>query len=541
MKKTFFRSLFLLAVFIVLFSVVGPMKANATAVCTPGEEKDIVFAGYYAGGVGPHCGQLVPINTYESKICNSSGTGWGTKDSCVAAWTDWTPVNNQCGITYEQTRTYGKLSVEEKDHLNFPFPHEDGYQETRQVTNPACPIEQCNVISDATNIVEGGTNAVVTWNHPNWADEMTLGSAAEWIWETFNVLSPTTDETKVFVKEFNLDSSPTSANIKIAADNGFKLEINGNVIDDKMTVEHNYESIVTDNVDLSYLKVGPNTIRMTVENFGLADATSESNPAGALYSLHVEGSTCEGTTPTDMCLNIDGYQSIVPEGMERNSDGNCAVPSTDMCPNEQTDPGIQTEGPCNSDDVCPNDEGIQTNLDQCTPEPILGCMDSSANNYNVNATESNSSCTYTRGGGSSGFFPNGGQVLGVTAPVGQVLGAETQALCSFSIDTYMRKGYKNNTEQVKVLQWLLNKYADPVRPLAIDGMFGPKTEALVRTFQLKYKENILTPWKLTGPTGIFFRTTLVQAKNLECPAEILPIPTDLINWSQSPGATPFKA
>jgi hypothetical protein len=129
------------------------------------------------------------------------------------------------------------------------------------------------------------------------------------------------------------------------------------------------------------------------------------------------------------------------------------------------------------------------------------------------------------GGGGGGFRRSTG---------GEVLGA--QSVCNFSIDTYMRRGYDNNKEQVKVLQTLLNKYVSA--GLAIDGIYGPKTEAAVKVFQLKYKDNVLTPWDLESPTGIFFRTTLVQAQNLECVDNQVPIPTNLINWSQSPNEVP---
>lgn len=132
---------------------------------------------------------------------------------------------------------------------------------------------------------------------------------------------------------------------------------------------------------------------------------------------------------------------------------------------------------------------------------------------------------------------SGSTITSSGSPVGRVLGAED--ICNFSIDTYMRRGYANNTAQVQVMQALLNKYVGS--NLAVDGLFGPMTEAAVKAFQIKYADFILKPWNLTQPTGIFFRTTLVQAKNLECPAEILPIPTNLIPWSQSTGAVPPPA
>lgn len=123
-------------------------------------------------------------------------------------------------------------------------------------------------------------------------------------------------------------------------------------------------------------------------------------------------------------------------------------------------------------------------------------------------------------------------------PQGQVLGAQ-DAVCTLGIDTYMRKGYKNNSEEVKILQNFLNGHMNS--GLVVDGVFGGKTEAAVKAFQLKYASDILTPWGNTVPTGIVYKTTLVKIKNLMCPVTILPIPTDLVNWSQNPAQVPPQA
>lgn len=119
---------------------------------------------------------------------------------------------------------------------------------------------------------------------------------------------------------------------------------------------------------------------------------------------------------------------------------------------------------------------------------------------------------------------------------GSVLGASTDGVCAFDIDTYMRKGYKNDTAQVKVMQMLMNKYAGST--LSIDGMFGAMTEKAVKAFQSKYADEVLTgAWVgLKAPTGIFFRSTLAKAKNLECPEVTTPIPVGLdntYNWSKA--------
>lgn len=185
--------------------------------------------------------------------------------------------------------------------------------------------KQCDVVSDTTNVVEEGVNsynAVETWNHSAWYDKTILGDAAKWIWKTFKVENPTQDETKVFVKTFNLNSIPISANIEVAADNGFILTVNGATIADKIGEEKNYGSVVT--YPITNLVVGTNTIRMTVKNFALADSTGESNPAGALYKLHIMGSNdCSNIEPNDECKNIEGYQSSIPKGYHKDDAGSC--------------------------------------------------------------------------------------------------------------------------------------------------------------------------------------------------------------------------
>ncbi len=121
---------------------------------------------------------------------------------------------------------------------------------------------------------------------------------------------------------------------------------------------------------------------------------------------------------------------------------------------------------------------------------------------------------------------------------GQVLGVATD-ICN-TVDSYMRRGYKNNAEHVKTLQNFLNGYMKS--GLVVDGNFGIKTEAAVKAFQIARKENILTPWKLTLPTGIFYKTSLVEAKRLMCPQDFgtLQTPTDLVPWNKNTTQVPPK-
>jgi len=197
-------------------------------------------------------------------------------------------------------------------------PNIGGVQTSLDSCPPSVP-EQCDVVSDETNIVEDGSAAVEAWNHPSWFDENTLGSAAKWIWSTFKITNPSVDEPKVFVKKFNLDTIPSSASIEVAADNGFILEVNGIEVVNEITNEFNYGA--TKSYTISNLVIGENTIRMTVKNFAYNTEDPELNPAGALYKLHIINSSCSDIP--DICPNINGYQTKAPKGYEVDDNGDC--------------------------------------------------------------------------------------------------------------------------------------------------------------------------------------------------------------------------
>ena len=119
----------------------------------------------------------------------------------------------------------------------------------------------------------------------------------------------------------------------------------------------------------------------------------------------------------------------------------------------------------------------------------------------------------------------GGAVLG--ASTGQVLGAS----CGLYMDKFIRSGKNNNVDQVKKLQTFLNKWMGSNLP--VTGFYGPLTLAALNAFQIKYAPNVLTPWGLSGPTGIVYLTTLRWINMLECPDLALQLPA-LVNWSSNP-------
>lgn len=184
--------------------------------------------------------------------------------------------------------------------------------------------QQCDFVSDTTNITQTNSNATETWTHSAWVHSSLLGNVAKWIWNAYKVLNPTSDETETFTKSFNVSGPISSAMLQIAADNGYIVKINGDVVIDKFTIEHNYESL-NGPIDVSsYLDEGTNTIEITVKNFALADSTSESNPAGLLYKLSVSAASCSDVPPpppqcdanaltdfySDTSTQVDGHDAV---------------------------------------------------------------------------------------------------------------------------------------------------------------------------------------------------------------------------------------
>ncbi len=122
--------------------------------------------------------------------------------------------------------------------------------------------------------------------------------------------------------------------------------------------------------------------------------------------------------------------------------------------------------------------------------------------------------------GSFGFSFGGGSVLG-TSTVGLVLGTSTPLMCTTEhIKDYMRRGGKNNSDEVKKLQQLLNENLSLKIPTT--GFFGPLTFDAVKKFQIKYSNEILAPWVKFGhpskevATGNVYKMTKWWINALKC-------------------------
>lgn len=174
---------------------------------------------------------------------------------------------------------------------------DDGMVKTCVVTNtydaPEEPLS-CEITSDTVDfVVEKNDNAVETFVHNAWADLV----GGVWIWGDPLVLAPGASETQTFKKNFEVTGTPTSATLFLAADNGAKVFINGDVVLDQLAglddSDKNYDDPAEEVDILSYLVAGENTIEIVVTNLGYDTTDPEVNPAGLNYRIEIEDASCK--------------------------------------------------------------------------------------------------------------------------------------------------------------------------------------------------------------------------------------------------------
>ena len=164
-----------------------------------------------------------------------------------------------------------------------------------------------------------------------------------------------------------------------------------------------------------------------------------------------------------------------------------------------------TDGGGDSDpvDVCPNIEGTQTEIPSGKVMDGADCVDAPTDNGGGGETPDPTPST---GGGSSGGGGGGG---------GSVLGTATSTLsCDTYITSFIRTGQTNDSEQVKRVQGVLRMFEES--DVEENGEYDEKSAAAVRAFQLKYADEVLTPWGITQPTGYVFLTTRKKLNEIYC-------------------------
>ncbi len=93
----------------------------------------------------------------------------------------------------------------------------------------------------------------------------------------------------------------------------------------------------------------------------------------------------------------------------------------------------------------------------------------------------------------------------------------TPLACEY-LKEYMRMGINNNPAEVTKLQLFLKNY-DNASNLQVTGFFDITTDVAVRSFQDKYKKDVLEAWNLPSNTGYVYYTTKKKINEIYCQRE----------------------
>lgn len=167
------------------------------------------------------------------------------------------------------------------------------------------------IVSDAdtlfsTNGLDNWLPSVIAWDHGSWPQI----SGAEWIWESYQVDAPRAGDTIYFKRDFSIVGVPTSATLKITADNEFYATING--MPDPEFFNNNWAVINEYNV-LDYVKDGANTLNITGTNWAWNTDSPTTNPGAIVYKLVVNSLETVEVTPSV-------YESVWGEGIPVNQE-----------------------------------------------------------------------------------------------------------------------------------------------------------------------------------------------------------------------------
>lgn len=114
------------------------------------------------------------------------------------------------------------------------------------------------------------------------------------------------------------------------------------------------------------------------------------------------------------------------------------------------------------------------------------------------------------GGGSSGGGGGSVPILGTGGYHAPIPGGACLLL-----HDYMRMDFQNDPDQVTKLQTFLHDVMGNTS-VTINGTFDQATFSAVAAFQVQYKDDILTPWGLTAPTGYVYILTLKKINEIWC-------------------------
>jgi hypothetical protein len=435
------------------------------------------------------------------------------------------------------------------------------------------PALTCEIVSDTMTVIEE-TNmlAVETYDGNNsWTASI---PGATWIWDTFLVTEPTTDQTNTFVETFIVDDKDAveEAILTVAADNGYKVTLNGFEIEDRSDQEVNFRAHTVKDFDVAANLVdGENRLEIEVTNFAGSN-NPQSNPAGVLYNLTITAPTaCERTTSpvdeeppvvtvvspgdgvevtTDFDITVNatddfGIRQLVINLYDTtgafmapclNSDGASVLDFTDSCTVDISGltPGtysFKTNARDTSDNLSNTVTQTFVILEQGDDDDQGGDengddnQDDSQDDGLDDGDESFQTFRASGGGYGRGDDDDDDEQLETADLQEAVLGAATSR-CPLLVD-YMQMGADNDRMEVMKLQSFLNIFRNMFGGTEnpVTGTFGAITDANVKAFQETFRDEILDPWFEQGivphnrPTGFVYKTTLWKINDIVCGAE----------------------
>lgn len=196
---------------------------------------------------------------------------------------------------------------------------------------PACTVAVVSNDNGAVPTVGG----VQTFIHPAWTTSIAGG---QWLWSDAQVINTTVDVTKNFSQNFVWGGETiTDIDFQFAADNGYVVKLNGDTIASKAPSlsDDNHSAVTQITVNPDDILIGENTLSFEISNIGVAESNFESNPAGFVFKLIIDGTgtTCNEIPPVDVCKNIEGNQASLPKGYVL--DGNQCYQTDPEVPGEE--------------------------------------------------------------------------------------------------------------------------------------------------------------------------------------------------------------
>lgn len=175
-----------------------------------------------------------------------------------------------------------------------------------------------NVLNDGQEVIAIPSDVPVgsyTLEMKTYVNDTLVMDSSDSYFKIVDVTPPSSGDTVAFAKEFYVNSTATPITLSLAADNQYKIYINGNLIASSEG-DWNFNSVHTFNLtNLTPFRNGRNKLNIEVfNNYDTgASQTGLGNPAGLLYKI------TQNSCVTDMCTSSilatsDGSETVSTNG-----------------------------------------------------------------------------------------------------------------------------------------------------------------------------------------------------------------------------------